>query len=149
MFSIQQSMDYGTVTLSRRQSEAECWSYHILTLPESLFHVDPLASSFLEVPVSLPFCKEYNFNRNIFYRTSSKSHCFYNDNYNLILLALVISYKSIISLISSRQNGEKLINSHSSITWTYHFLHLSKSLLSNFSCFLSLALQIKDTSWLK
>ena len=90
MFSIQQSMDYGTVTLSRRRSKAECWSCHILTLPESLFHVDPLASSFLEEPVSLPFCNEYNFNRNIFYRTNSKLHFFYNDNYNLILLVLVI-----------------------------------------------------------
>jgi len=56
-------MGYGTVTLSRRQSEAECWSCHILTLLESLLHVDPLASSFLEVPVSLPFCNEYNLNK--------------------------------------------------------------------------------------
>jgi len=58
MCSIKQSMGYGTVTLSRRQSEAECWSPHVLTLPESLFHVDPPVSSFLEVPVSLPFCNE-------------------------------------------------------------------------------------------
>jgi hypothetical protein len=70
-------MGYATVTLSRRQSEAECWSPHILTLPESLFHVDPLASSFLEVPVSLPFCNEYNFNKNIFYRSNNKFHFFY------------------------------------------------------------------------
>jgi len=69
-------MDYGTATLSRRLSEAECWSRHILTLPESLLHVDPLASSFLEEPVSLPFCNECNFNRNIFYRTNSKLHFF-------------------------------------------------------------------------
>jgi hypothetical protein len=72
MSSIQQSMGYGALTLSRRQSEAECWSPHILTHLESLLHVDPLASSFLKVPVSLPFCNKYNFNQNSTYRTNSK-----------------------------------------------------------------------------
>jgi len=74
---------------------------------------------------------------------------FYNDYYNLTLLGtgnlIWIHHRSYFK----QTKWEKLINSHSCITWTYHFLHLSKSLLSNFSCFLSLALQIKDTAWLK
>lgn len=44
----------------RRKSEIAYWSPDILTLPEPLFHVDPLVSSFLGVPVSLPFCN-YSF----------------------------------------------------------------------------------------
>lgn len=44
----------------RRKFEIAYWSPVILTLPEPLFHVDPLVSSFLEVPVSLPFCN-YSF----------------------------------------------------------------------------------------